>query len=583
MTRDSMKPAFDLSLYLVTDPVLAGGRDLWPSSRPPCAAASRWFNSATRRPASMHFADQAEGLLALLRPLRHSAHRQRSRRDRAAAVGADGVHVGQDDADPRIVREQMGPDAILGLSAGTPQEFAAVPPGVVDYLGVGPICATGTKPDHDPPLGSRRARGAGPHRAASHRRDRRDRPRQRRRGPRVGRRRHGGRLSHLRGPGSRGCRASTSASRRAMTDRFNHHASRRAALGRPRRSRNDRARRSRAGARRNGTLAHGDILADATCRVPACRRGGWPSASRRHVGRAGWWSTSSRRASCVPAFAVLERRPTASPRWATRRRSSGRARLRRGAVHHRSLRPRPDRAPGLDPGQRAGRRSGTGSTRPSACGASLPAIPGRPWAAGSAGGEERVADLRGLRIRVQGLGGDVYLELGATPQAIPPGDVYPRWSAAPSMRWSCCRPPTTCRSASTRWRRSITCRGSTSRTGPPRRWSRFEGVGIPAARTCRAIVEEACDGRAWGRPRRSGAQQCRRARDSSIAQGARPTAFPPDVMAAARKAADTVIDRMAAKDAACRPRSSRPAAPPARPAGPGRGVQGYMAQQMRVG
>ena len=36
-----------------------------------------------------------------------------------------------------------------------------------------------------------------------------------------------------------------------------------------------------------------------------------------------------------------------------------------------------------------------------------------------------VADLKGLRIRVQGLGGDVYLELGATPQAIPPGDIYP--------------------------------------------------------------------------------------------------------------------------------------------------------------
>ena len=43
----------------------------------------------------------------------------------------------------------------------------------------------------------------------------------------------------------------------------------------------------------------------------------------------------------------------------------------------------------------------------------------------AAPGIETLADLKGLRIRVQGLGGDVYLELGATPQAIPPGDVYP--------------------------------------------------------------------------------------------------------------------------------------------------------------
>ena len=100
----------------------------------------------------MRFADQAKALLALLRPLGIPLI-VNDRVEIARWVGADGVHVGQDDTDPRIVREQMGPDAIIGLSAGTPQEFAAVPPGVVDYLGVGPVYATGTKPDHDPPLG----------------------------------------------------------------------------------------------------------------------------------------------------------------------------------------------------------------------------------------------------------------------------------------------------------------------------------------------------------------------------------------------------------------------------------------------
>ena len=69
---------------------------------------------------------------------------------------------------------------ILGLSAGTLAEFAAVPPGVVDYLGVGPVFATGTKPDHDPPLGI----AGWPRWSASRRcprRHRRSRPLQRRR------------------------------------------------------------------------------------------------------------------------------------------------------------------------------------------------------------------------------------------------------------------------------------------------------------------------------------------------------------------------------------------------------------------
>ena len=56
---------------------------------------------------------------------------------------------------------------ILGLSAGTPAEFAAVPPGVVDYLGVGPVFATGTKPDHDPPIGIDGLAALVPHRAAA--------------------------------------------------------------------------------------------------------------------------------------------------------------------------------------------------------------------------------------------------------------------------------------------------------------------------------------------------------------------------------------------------------------------------------
>jgi thiamine-phosphate pyrophosphorylase len=64
----------------------------------------------------------------------------------AAEVGADGVHVGQDDLSPREVREIVGEDALVGLSTHAPAEIDAVEETLVDYIGVGPVHATPTKP-----------------------------------------------------------------------------------------------------------------------------------------------------------------------------------------------------------------------------------------------------------------------------------------------------------------------------------------------------------------------------------------------------------------------------------------------------
>lgn len=72
-------------------------------------------------------------------------------------IGADGAHVGQGDLDPLVAREQLGGHAYLGLSCTTTEEVqaaAALPPGTVDYLGLGPVRATATKPDHAAPLGT---------------------------------------------------------------------------------------------------------------------------------------------------------------------------------------------------------------------------------------------------------------------------------------------------------------------------------------------------------------------------------------------------------------------------------------------
>jgi len=64
----------------------------------------------------------------------------------AAEVGADGLHVGQEDMPPEQARELLGPDALLGLSTHLPAEIDAVEPGLVDYIGVGPVHSTPTKP-----------------------------------------------------------------------------------------------------------------------------------------------------------------------------------------------------------------------------------------------------------------------------------------------------------------------------------------------------------------------------------------------------------------------------------------------------
>ncbi len=64
----------------------------------------------------------------------------------AEKAGADGVHVGQDDMPVAQVREVVGPEMLIGLSTHSPEQIDAVDAGLVDYIGVGPIHETPTKP-----------------------------------------------------------------------------------------------------------------------------------------------------------------------------------------------------------------------------------------------------------------------------------------------------------------------------------------------------------------------------------------------------------------------------------------------------
>ncbi len=70
--------------------------------------------------------------------------------DIALAVGADGVHVGQEDLPVAVVRRVVGPDMLIGASVGTVEQAVEAVAEGADYLGVGAIFPTASKPEADP-------------------------------------------------------------------------------------------------------------------------------------------------------------------------------------------------------------------------------------------------------------------------------------------------------------------------------------------------------------------------------------------------------------------------------------------------
>ena len=71
----------------------------------------------------------------------------------ALMVEADGIHVGQDDYDPLLLRKFLGESMVIGLSTHSPDQMRKAHELPVDYLGVGPIFATKTKKNVCPPVG----------------------------------------------------------------------------------------------------------------------------------------------------------------------------------------------------------------------------------------------------------------------------------------------------------------------------------------------------------------------------------------------------------------------------------------------
>ena len=143
---------FDLSLYLVLDPNLCRPLGMVETARRAVAGGVTMVQLRDKDASPAQMIETGRALKAALHgtgvPLIVNDDVEA-----AIAIGADGLHVGQDDRDALTARRLIGPDMILGLSVETEALAAAVDPAVVDYVGAGPVFATQTKPGHKPPIG----------------------------------------------------------------------------------------------------------------------------------------------------------------------------------------------------------------------------------------------------------------------------------------------------------------------------------------------------------------------------------------------------------------------------------------------
>ena len=147
-----MRTDFDLNLYVITDRRLSRGRSHREVVEKAIAGGATCIQLREKELSTRDFFAVAQELRAITRE-KGVAFIVNDRLDVALAVGADGVHLGQDDLPLTAARRIMPPGMILGVSAGNLQEALAAQSQGASYLGVGAIFRTGTKMDAGEPIG----------------------------------------------------------------------------------------------------------------------------------------------------------------------------------------------------------------------------------------------------------------------------------------------------------------------------------------------------------------------------------------------------------------------------------------------
>lgn len=136
----------DLGLYLVTDTAMCGNRGVPETVRAAVSGGATVVQ--VRDPGA-----SGRGLYELVVRVREVLTGTGvpllvdDRADVALAAGADGVHLGQSDLPAEQARRLAGPGSLLGWSVSDPSELATANGLPVDYLGVGPVFSTPTKPE----------------------------------------------------------------------------------------------------------------------------------------------------------------------------------------------------------------------------------------------------------------------------------------------------------------------------------------------------------------------------------------------------------------------------------------------------
>jgi thiamine-phosphate pyrophosphorylase len=142
----------DMRLNAIVDPERANGRPLPELTRMVVAGGATLIQYRDKHSGTRRMIEEARAIHRVLAdtgvPLVIN-----DRVDVALAVGAGGVHVGQDDMRVEDARWLLGDNAIIGLSIKTVALANAAPIEMLDYVGVGGVYATTSKDNPNPPIG----------------------------------------------------------------------------------------------------------------------------------------------------------------------------------------------------------------------------------------------------------------------------------------------------------------------------------------------------------------------------------------------------------------------------------------------
>lgn len=133
-------------LYVIVDPAVARGRDLAQIAAQAIQGGADVIQLREKTGSARQVIEQAERLLAVTRPASVPLIIN-DRIDVAVAAGADGVHLGQDDLPVAVARQILGAGRLVGQSTHSLQQALEAEGEGVDYVAVGPVYPTPTKPD----------------------------------------------------------------------------------------------------------------------------------------------------------------------------------------------------------------------------------------------------------------------------------------------------------------------------------------------------------------------------------------------------------------------------------------------------